>query len=472
MMMTPTQPVTPDLLAVVPGGGSALVYGLGVSGRAAARLLLSRGCRVLGVDDGVIEPERLEGLVDNTAFDARRAQDLDPLPEDVEIVVVSPGVELSRPLLQEASKRGLEIIAEIELASRLLSGDILAITGSNGKSTTTALTGALLSAAGYDVEVCGNIGEPLSDKVDGAGNRVFVVEVSSFQLETTDRFRPRVAALLNLAPDHLDRHGSFARYRDAKLRIFEQQGPGDVAVLNADDPEVDGAVLPEGPRRRRFSRLGPVDDGCYLSDDVVCEVAPGCERREIFSAADLNLDGQHNLENAMAASLVASSWGADLDATRRQTLGAFEPLAHRMQRIGMARGVTWYDDSKATNVAAALKSLEGFSQGTVHLILGGRAKGENLRVLREPVARHARAVYLIGESQDAFAEALGDSTRIVRSGTLERAVDAASRAARSGDVILLAPACASFDQFKNFQHRGEVFKRLAAEHWQGRVSDG
>ena len=457
---------TPDLRAVVPSGGRALVYGLGLSGRAAARLLLAHGASVLGVDDGSVEPEQLDGLDAQAGFDVRTSTELDGLPDDVALLVLSPGVPLTRPLVVEARERGLGVMAEIELASRLLEGDVLAITGSNGKSTTTALTGELLRAAGYEVEVCGNIGEPLSDKVEGAPDRVFVVEVSSFQLETTDRFRPRVAALLNLAPDHLDRHGSLASYLDAKLRIFANQGEGDVAVLNADDPSAASAVLPTGTRRRLFSRLGPVEDGCYVAKDAVVEVAPGADQREIFKASDLGLAGQHNLENAMAASLIASSWGADLEATRRTTLETFEPLAHRMQKVGSARGVEWYDDSKATNVAATLKSLEGFRPRSVHLILGGRTKGEDLGVLREPVARYARAVYLIGESVEAFAVALADVALIVRSGTLDRAVAEAARHARSGDVVLLAPACASFDQFQSFRHRGEVFQRLATKQWQ------
>ncbi|HVS66599.1 MAG TPA: UDP-N-acetylmuramoyl-L-alanine--D-glutamate ligase [Thermoanaerobaculia bacterium] len=440
----------------------ALVYGLGLSGRAAARLLLDRGVAVLAVDDRDPLPE-LEALAGDAAFEARRAAELSALPADVEVVVTSPGVPPSRPLLLAARERGAPVIAEVELAYRLLERTdaiVVGVTGSNGKSTTTALAGALIGASGRTVEVCGNIGKPLCGVVDGPPGRIFVVELSSFQLETVDRFRSHAAALLNLAPDHLDRHAGFDAYAAAKARLFERQGEGDVAVLNADDVRVRGLALPDRVRRRFFSRLAPVGDGCYLLEDRVVEVAPGEPPRTLFALADLRLEGEHNLENAMAAALLARAEGVDAAAIV-SGLAGFGGLPHRVQRVGTRGGVAFVDDSKGTNVAATLRSLEGFADGSVHLILGGRGKGADFGPLRDAVSAKARRVYLIGESGEAIGCALDLPERAEASRTLERAVRSAAERARAGDVVLLSPACASFDQFESFVDRGRAFQRLA-----------
>jgi UDP-N-acetylmuramoylalanine--D-glutamate ligase len=446
----------------------ALVYGLGLSGRAAARFLLARGVSVLAVDARPREALDLGDLGD-LATDQRlfviagsEPDELPPSPLD--LVVVSPGVPMTRPLLADARRRGVPVIAEVELAFPFLSGTVVAITGSNGKSTTTALTGAMLQAAGRAVEVCGNIGEPLAGKVDGPPGRVFVVEMSSFQIEGIATFAPHAAALLNIAEDHLDRYPSFGEYAAAKRALFREMGPEAVAVLNADDPET--LAVATRARRRLFSRLSQVADGCCLSGDRVIEVQPGGGAVELFAAGDVPLEGVHNLENAMAAALLARAAGAAPAAIRAGLLG-FTGLPHRMEKVGEAGGVAWYDDSKGTNPAATAKSIEGFADGAVHLILGGRNKGADLASLSPLVERKARRLYLIGEAAPEFAQALRGSAPYEVAETLDRAVRSAAAQARPGEVVVLSPACASFDQFRNFNHRGEVFTRLVRERIAG-----
>ena len=448
---------------------SALVYGLGLSGVAAARALCDRGVDVVAVDGrpaaDLSAPAR--ELLQNgrvlALLDERRSE----LPTEVDAVVLSPGVPPDRPLLRLARARDTPILAEVELAYRLLEASaptLVAITGSNGKSTTTALTGALLEAAGYPVEVCGNIGTPLSSRVDGPPGRVFVVELSSFQLEAVDRFRPRAAALLNLSPDHLDRYRDVAEYGAAKARIFGRQGSGDVAVLNGDDSEacrLGGGRLgaPARVRRRFFSRLRRVEDGCYLDRDRVIEVGPDL-RREVFRLDDLALDGLHNVENAMAAALLASAVGAE-PGGYAPGLRRFDGLPHRMRLVDTIAGVRYFNDSKATNPAAATQALAGFDDASVHLILGGRAKGggDGLAELAAMAANKASGVYLIGEAAEAIASILPAGIACHRCGSLERAVAAAATAAAPGHSVLLSPACASFDQFDDFAARGRAFEQ-------------
>jgi len=441
-----------------------LVYGLGLSGRAAARLLLSHGVSVVGVDEKR-EADLDGGLVAIAAdpgFELHAGRLLAGLPEAVDGVVVSPGVPLDRPLLEDARRRGVPVIAEVELAFPFLDGPVLAITGSNGKSTTTAMTGDVLRAAGRAVEVCGNIGRPLTDALRSAApgtesGRVFVVELSSFQIEGIQTFRPKAAALLNVSEDHLDRYGSLAAYAAAKKRLFRDMGPGDVAIANADDPAT--IDLATGARRRLFSRLGPVDDGCFLDGGRVVEIEPGAPPRQLFADDDVPLAGVQNLENAMAAALLARAAGAAPEAIRSGLRG-FRGLPHRLERVAEAGGVAWYDDSKGTNPGATAKAIEGFADGTVHLILGGRNKGADLASLAPVVRRKARRAYLIGEAAPELERALAGAVPCEVAGTLERAVAAAAAAARPGEAVVLSPACASFDQFRNFHHRGEVFQGL------------
>jgi UDP-N-acetylmuramoylalanine--D-glutamate ligase len=475
---------------------TALVYGLGASGRAASRLLLGLGVEVVAVDAREADALGLAteggGLAAEPGFELRAGAEPGALPAGIDAVVVSPGVPLDRPLLEDARRRGVPVLAEVELAFPFLDGPVVGVTGSNGKSTTTALAGAMLREAGFDVAVCGNIGPPLSAQIDlaeidlgrlaagggsgrppaatpGRPGRLYVVELSSFQLAGIHGFRPRAAAFLNLAPDHLDRHGGLDAYAAAKRRIFENQEPGDTAVVNADDPATRETAVRS--RKRLFSRSGPVADGCCLVGDGdgarVVERGPdsgGAEGEiELFRPADSPLPGAHNLENAMAAALLARALGA-APADCRRALAAFRGLPHRMERVAEAGGVAWYDDSKGTNPAATLGCLQGFADGTVHLILGGRNKGADFRDLAPAVARKARRVYLIGEAageiEDALREVSGEALAVTRAGTLERAVAEAADRAVPGEAVLLSPACASFDQFRDFNHRGEAFQSL------------
>jgi UDP-N-acetylmuramoylalanine--D-glutamate ligase len=441
-----------------------LVYGLGLSGRAAARLLLARGTSVLAVDDKAVEVNGdLGGKIE--LLPGGGSQDL---PAGVDAVVVSPGVPLDRPILEDARRQGVPVIAEVELAFPLLDGPVVAITGSNGKSTTTAMTGEMVRAAGLPVEVCGNIGEPLADKVDGPAGRVFVVELSSFQIEGIDTFKPKAAALLNLSEDHLDRYGTMAAYGAAKKRLFRDMDPDGVAVLNADDPET--VEVETRARRRFFSRLRPVTDGCWAdTEGRVVEVSPGGANREgieLFHASDVPLAGVQNLENAMAAALLARAVGVEPEAIRT-ALHGFRGLPHRLQKVGEKGGVFFYDDSKGTNPGATLKAIEGFADGTVHLILGGRNKDADLAVLTPMVRRKARRAYLIGEAAAELEQALGGAVPYEMAGTMEQAVRSAASQARPGEAVVLSPACASFDQFRNFVHRGQVFQELVRNVIQG-----
>ncbi len=446
----------------------ALVYGMGLSGAAAAAALSRREVRVHAVDargEAELDPAarrlvrsgRVEGLLGESA----------DLPSDLDAVVLSPGVPPERPLLRAARAAGLPILAEVELAWQLLAEasapTVVAITGSNGKSTTTALAGALLEQAGHPVEVCGNIGTPLCARLDGPADRVFVVELSSFQLEAVDQFHPRAAALLNLSPDHLDRYANLEEYAAAKARIFRRQANGDVAILNGDDRasrrfQGRGGGAPASVRRRLFSRLRRVEDGCYLDRDRVVEVGPDiC--RELFRTGDLALDGLHNLENAMAAALLAAAVGAPPERFR-PALRRFEGLPHRMRLVATHGGVRYWNDSKATNPAAVVSALEGFEAGSVHLILGGRAKDDRAAFAELAAAAEttAAAVYLIGEAAPKIASVLSGRTPRRLCGTLAQAFVSASTAAGAGQSVLLSPACASFDQFENFDQRGRRFE--------------
>lgn len=436
------------------------VLGLGLSGMAATRLLRKRGIEVVGSDRRAAGALVLDELAEDPGVVLRLSDESGELPGSLDALIVSPGVSLDHPLLRAATARGLAVVAEVELAWSFLEGTVVGITGSNGKSTTTAMTGALLAGAGFAVEVCGNIGRPLAAVVDGPPGRIFVVELSSFQLETIVHFRPRAAALLNISPDHLDRHGDLAGYLGAKRRIFLNQQSKDVAVLNADEPEV--AASRTAARRHLFSSTaaelsGP---GCRLVGDQVLEVGEDGTQALLFGQSDLSLPGLQNIENAMAAALLARAVGAPAAAIA-PALANFRGLPHRVERVVEVAGVAFVDDSKGTNVAATARSLEGFADASVHVILGGRNKGADFRFLREIVARKARRAYLIGESAADLERALAGAVPCEVAGTLANAVAAAAAVARPGDTVLLSPACASFDQFRDYVDRGRQFAALA-----------
>ena len=401
-----------------------LVLGLARSGRAAVATLAARGVAVVAHDASeTTDVAGLEADVHLGAWD-------DASLEGVGLVVKSPGVPGTAAPVQAARARGVQVISEIELGARLLAHPLIGVTGTNGKTTTTALLGAILEAAAWPVEVAGNIGRPLSGLVGAVDDGAWIVcELSSFQLEDVDTLRPRVVVLTNLEPDHIDRHGSFDAYAEAKLRAFAQQGPGDVAVV------------PRG--------FGPV---------------PGSARRLEFSAddplpAEPRIPGAHNRENAAAATAAAVAIGVPDEAIAR-ALGTFPGVEHRIEEVATVEGVLYVNDSKATNAAAALRALRSFPGRRKHVILGGLGKDEPYDALAAAFAEGDRA-YLIGAAADQIAAAL-DAAGVpyVRAGALDLALSAAAESAAEGDVVLLSPACASFDQFESFERRGEEFRRL------------
>ncbi len=378
---------------------------------------------------------------------------------DQDLIILSPGVPAHLPALDQARARGIAVWSEIELAWRFLRGKLVAITGSNGKTTTTSLVAHILKTAKIPTLVGGNIGTPLLALVESSSDStVTVAELSSFQLETTDSFRPEIGVLLNLTPDHLDRHASFEEYASAKLRIFENQLDRDAAILNADDPEV-ARRAPSKPHVFWFSRLKRVAAGAFLHDDQIIFRNEGSEdvvaRRE-----DIPLRGNHNLENVLAACAAAALAGAS-PAAIASGVKSFQGVEHRLEFVAEIAGVQFYNDSKATNVDATVKALEAFP-GPLLVILGGKDKGSSYAPLRDLLHQRARMALLIGAASEKIAAELGDAVSVARAGTMARAVEEAMNAAQPGDVVLLAPACSSFDQFENYEHRGRVFKELVA----------
>lgn len=420
-----------------------LVIGAGKSGVASANFLAARGELVV-LADAAKEPS-LPIALDERVERAFGRND-HALLDDVTSIVISPGVPLTIPLLVDASVLRIPIIGEIELAFRHLQGTVIAITGSNGKSTTTALTGEILRIAGRDPIVAGNIGEPLIAAVDPDRERVYVLELSSFQLETVDSFRANVALLLNITPDHMDRYATFDDYAAAKYRIFRNQEADDTAIVNVTEK------TPETPARIwQFSSTEQAT--AYVDGDaLVC----GDSR---IPRNELKLQGQANAENALAAWLAARAIGVE-DEHVRAAFATFAGLPHRMVLVRDLDGVRWINDSKGTNVDATLKSLEGFDPSSVILILGGKDKAGEFERMRDLVAAKTRAVLTIGKAAGRIAEALEGSSEIVSAETMANAVTWARANAKPGDVVLLSPACASFDQYRNFEHRGEHFEEL------------
>jgi len=372
------------------------------------------------------------------------------------------------PPLVQARALGEAVIGEVELAAQFLPGPVVAITGSNGKTTTTTLTGEIMTAAGFPALVGGNIGTPAILLAERArAETVIVLEISSFQLETIQTFRPKVAVVLNVTPDHLDRHRSFEAYVGAKSRIFENQQASDFAVLNADDP----TCVAMGSRTRAqlywFSRQKEVQQGAWVRDgNIVFRDAAG-RQPEIMQVSEIPLKGAHNLENVLAAVCAGALMGCAPDRIR-QAVRDFKAVEHRLEFVATIGGVDYYNDSKATNVDATIKALESFP-ANIHLILGGKDKGSDYTVLNHLLRQRVKRVYTIGaaaakiESQivsSSEASGKGGGPEVVRADTLENAIRRANAVAEPGDVVLLAPACASFDQFKNYEHRGQAFKEI------------
>jgi UDP-N-acetylmuramoylalanine--D-glutamate ligase len=408
--------------------GPWLVVGLARSGRAALEVLTRRGEEAGGVD-------RRQGDDEPAALDGVRA------------VVKSPGVPAQAPVIAAARERGLAVLGEVELAWRLIPNEFIAVTGTNGKTTTTELIGHVHREAGLPVAVAGNVGTALSSLVGAVAPEVTVVcEVSSFQLEDAIEFAPEGAVLLNLAPDHLDRHGTFEAYTRAKLSVFAHQGNDDVAVapLNLGVEDLGGCArrvcFGDGPQAELSDRAGHL----WWAEEP------------LIAVEELGLRGLHNRRNAMAAAAICLARGIDADAVRAG-LRTFAGVEHRLEEVATIDGVLYVNDSKATNVDSTLVALASFDV-PIHLILGGQGKGQDFEPLREPIAQRCKGVYLIGEDAVPIGRHVGGTLW----GTLERAVGAAARAARAGEVVLLSPACASYDQFEDFEARGRAFKEMVA----------
>ncbi len=440
-------------------GKRVLVVGLGKSGVASAQFLHERGARVTASD---------AKAEDDLRADIRTLLDLGVAVEtgghgertfrQQDLIVVSPGVPTNVPQLEQARAMGIPVIGEIELASRFLKGHIVAITGSNGKTTTTALAGDVIAWGGYESQVGGNIGTPAISLVHEATDDTYnVLEVSSFQLETIQRFHPEIAVVLNVTPDHLDRHGSFERYLAAKNRIFENQTAGDFAVLNADDAQASRLGEAIKAQVRWFSRQKEVAQGAFVREGRIVHRDDSGEH-EIMPASEIPLKGSHNLENVLAAVCIGMIIPCEPHRIRA-AVKEFKAVEHRLEYVTSINGVQFYNDSKATNVDATIKALESFP-GNIHIILGGKDKGSPYTVLNPLLKERAKRVYTIGAAAPKIEKEIAGAAEIVHAETMDVAVRRAFDAAQPGDVVLLAPACASFDQFESYEHRGRVFKEL------------
>jgi UDP-N-acetylmuramoylalanine--D-glutamate ligase len=445
-------------------GKKVLVVGLGKSGLAAALFLRRRGAHVTVSDVRSAEalakeiPALIEaGIMVETGGHGLltfRRQDL---------IVVSPGVPLNTPELAQVKRFGLPVIGELELAGRFLKGKILAVTGSNGKTTTTTLLGEILAAGGLPTLVGGNIGVPVVALIDDSTDESWsVLEVSSFQLETTDEFHPSIAVILNITPDHLDRHGSFENYAAAKERIFAKQTSEDYLVLNADNTPCEEAASRATARVYWFSIEHPVPQGAWLEQgSVVYRAAPNAEKEFIMPLSEIPLKGAHNDENVLAAVVAARLAGVPA-VSIRSAVEKFQAVEHRLEYVVTHNGVEYYNDSKATNVDATAKAVAAFGGG-IHLILGGKDKGFPYTVLAPLLRERVSAVYTIGAAAAKIEADLRGVVTIHSCETLDKAVAAAAAAARPGEVVVLAPACSSYDQFDNYEQRGQVFKKLVKD---------
>lgn len=445
-------------------GKKVLVVGLGKSGLAAALFLRHHGAEVTVSDRRSAEslareiPSLIEAGVSvetgGHGLLTFRRQDL---------IVLSPGVPLNTTEIEQAHRTGIPVIGELELASRFLKGKVLAITGSNGKTTTTSLCGEIFKAGAGNTLVAGNIGLPAISVAEASGSETWtVLEVSSFQLETTFSFHPRIAVILNITPDHLDRHGTFENYVAIKEKIFANQNQDDALVLNGDDPAVQQAASRANTRVFWFSRTKVLDQGAFLMKGAVVFRPSEYEAPQpIFPVSAIPLKGEHNVENVLAAVCAACVAGIPAEAIAK-SVAAFHPVEHRLEFVASIGGVEYYNDSKATNVDATVKAIRAFP-GNIHLILGGKDKGSDYSELNILLRERVKAVYTIGAASEKIARQVGATVPLIAAGTLDAAVNRAAEAAEAGDIVLLAPACASFDQFDNFEHRGRVFKKLVSD---------
>ena len=437
-----------------------VVIGTKRSGLAAIELLQKQGAYVRAMDANTLTPE------EQARFAALGVSVVPQEPEYLtgDLIVLSPAVPYDLPMLVSARERGIPVIGEVELSSYFLQGLVIGITGSNGKTTTTALTGHLLKECGIACQVGGNIGTAVASLVDSsASNQWNVLELSSFQLESISRFEAKIAACLNVTPDHLDRHGTFENYASAKARLFETQDASDYAVLNLEDQVCRSFAARTKAEVCWFSTSQPLPHGVWMRNDQIF-----WNKQLLLHRNNIKLRGLHNVENVMAAALIALLAGAQLEQIG-SAIASFPGVEHRIEFVRHLEGVNYFNDSKATNVDASLKAIDAFDNG-LWIILGGKDKGSDYTPLREPLERRAKAALLIGAeppypyaAAPLIKEALANTIPVIDCGTLDSAVRYARVHAQPGDTVLLAPACASFDQFQNFEERGKAFKQVVTE---------
>ncbi len=441
-------------------GKRAVIIGIGKTGLATARFLAGQGSRIAVTD---VKPLSAWGEARTVLEDLGAAVTFAPYGSEVlagaDWVIPSPGIHPANPILVEAVRCGIPVLSELELASRFLATPAIAITGTNGKTTVTSLTGEILRESGKKVFVGGNIGAPLIGYVDGSQEADWaVVEVSSFQLQWAQTFHPRIAVLLNVTHDHIDYHGSFDAYRLVKERLFARQGVGDLAILNGDE----GATAPLCKRivsrTELFSSSNAVERGIFLSGEKLVRLIPG-EEREEYPLGMIRLPGRHNCENVMASILVARACGCDPSSIVR-AVESFRGIAHRIEYVVEKNGVRFYDDSKGTNTDAVMRALESFSQPIV-LLLGGRDKEGDFEILAPMISKKVKRMVLFGEAREKINRLLGGVAETALSATLREAVKMAYGSASPGDIVLLSPGCASFDEFRDYKERGDRFQEWA-----------
>jgi UDP-N-acetylmuramoylalanine--D-glutamate ligase len=441
-----------------------LVVGLGKSGLSAAMFLRARGARVTVSDtrSAVALAHEIPALLEAGIMVESGGHGLLTFRRQ-DLIVVSPGVPMDTPEVQQTKSFGMPVIGEVELASRFLKGQIVAITGSNGKTTTTSLVGKIFSDAGLPTLVGGNIGLPVIDLVDkSTPETTSVLEVSSFQLETIEEFHPHIAVVLNITPDHLDRHGSFENYAAAKTRITERQGAEDFLVLNAEDKATQMVAAKTKAQIFWFSGRRPIKQGAFVHGESIVFVArEGAKAEPVMPVGEIHLKGLHNVENVLAAVCAARLAGISAEVIRR-AVSSFKAVEHRLELVKSLHGVEFYNDSKATNVDAAMKAVASFGGG-IHLILGGKDKDSDYGTMSELLKERVKAVYTIGTAAEKIERQLHGVVKMVQAGTMQMAVQQAAKAAVAGDVVLLSPACSSFDQFENYEHRGRVFREIVNE---------
>jgi len=441
-----------------------LVVGLGKSGLSAAMFLREQGARVTVSDtrSAVALAKEIPALLDAGIMVESGGHGLLTFRRQ-DLIVISPGVPMDTPEVKQVVAFGLPVVGELELASWYLKGQVVAITGSNGKTTTTTLVGKIFSDAGLPTLVGGNIGLPVIDLVaESTPESVSVLEVSSFQLETVEEFHPRIAVILNITPDHLDRHGSFESYVAAKERIFARQGAGDSLVLNADDRVTQMCAARAKSDVFWFSGTKAVRRGTFVRDGVIVWVEKeGGVTEPVMPVSEVFLRGAHNVENVLAA-VCAARLAAIPAENVRASVASFRAVEHRLELVRTFNEVEFYNDSKATNVDATMKAVASFAGG-IHLILGGKDKDSNYGVMKDLLKERVKVVYTVGSAAEKIERQLHGVVKMVSAQTIETAVAEAMKAAVPGDVVLLSPACSSFDQFENYEHRGRVFRQSVSE---------